>query len=252
MIEICAIASGSNGNCYYVGNENTAILVDAGISGKQILIRMEQKNLNPNKVKAIFISHEHNDHFRCVKALSKKTGAPVYLTSQTLESSWKRHRPKDIILFKPGEIVAIDDISVHTFLKMHDAIEPCSFRIEHNGLSIGVFTDIGEPCENVINHLNKCQALFLESNYDEEMLWAGSYPYFLKKRITSEYGHLSNIQAKKLLKEHQNPALQIVLLSHLSQENNRPEIALSTFDEFKDKFRVEVTNRYEVGEVFVI
>jgi len=252
MIEICAIASGSNGNCYYAGNENSAILVDAGISGKQALIRMEKRNLNPGKIKAIFISHEHNDHFRCVKAMSKKIGVPVYMTSVTLNGSWKHHRPKNIVLFNPGDIVTIDDIFVHTFLKKHDAAEPCSFRIEHNGVSVGVFTDIGEPCDNLKFHLKKCHALFLESNYDPEMLWAGSYPYYLKKRIDSEYGHLSNIQAKELLKEYQHPDLQILLLSHISQENNLPEIALSVFDEFKDKFRIEVTNRYDVGEVFVV
>ena len=252
MIEICSIASGSNGNCYYVGNETTAILVDAGLSGKQVLIRMEKRNLNPNKIKAIFISHEHNDHFRCAKTLSKKIGVPVYMNSITLNNSWKHHRPKDIILFEPGDVITIDDTLVHTFLKKHDAAEPCSFRIEYKGLNVGVFTDIGDPCENLKYHLNKCQALFLESNYDEKMLWEGSYPYYLKKRIDSEYGHLSNIQARNLLKEHQHPDLQILLLSHLSQENNSPEIALSVFDEFKEKFKIEVTNRYEVGEVFVI
>ena len=252
MIEICAIASGSNGNCYYIGNENSAILVDAGLSGKQVFLRMEQKNLNSEKIKAIFITHEHNDHFRCVRTLSKKLNVPVYLTPKTLNNSWKKHRPKEIVFFNHGDVVTVNDFLVHTFLKKHDAAEPCSFRIECNGINVGIFTDIGEPCENVKHHLRQCQALFLESNYDENMLWAGTYPYILKMRINSEIGHLSNIQAKTLIKDYQHPDLQVLLLSHISKENNSPEIALSVFEEFTNKFTVAATNRYEVGDVYVI
>jgi phosphoribosyl 1,2-cyclic phosphodiesterase len=217
-----------------------------------MLMRMEQKNLNPDKIKAIFISHEHNDHFRGVRVLSKQIGIPVYLTSKTLCKSWKSHRPLNTVFFSPGDIVRIGDFSVHTFLKKHDAAEPCSFRVEHNGINIGVFTDIGSPCENVINHLNKCNAIFLESNYDEDMLWAGSYPYYIKQRIASEFGHLSNIQAKELLEKHHNSDLQTIILSHISQENNTQDIVMTTFDEFKNKYRIEVSNRYAVSEVFEI
>ena len=250
MIDICAIASGSNGNCYYIGDSEGAILVDAGISRKQVLVRMYKNRLDPFKVKAIFISHEHRDHFKGVRILSQKLGAPVYMTSKTLENSWYPDRPSSVKLFQPGDIVKIGNFGVHTFLKNHDAAEPCSFRIENNRISVGVFTDIGEACDNVKHHLQLCHALFLESNYDENMLWSGAYPYYLKTRVASEHGHLSNKQAKELLSQCHNPELQVVFLSHLSQENNRPEIAMAEFADFKDKFAVKVTNRHDTSEVF--
>ena len=252
MIDICAIASGSNGNCYYIGNSEEAILVDAGVSRKQVMSRMFQHKLNPSKVKAIFISHEHGDHFRGVRVLSQKLGAPVYMTSKTWNSSWSPNRPASVNLFQPDDVVKIGSFEVHTFLKNHDAAEPCSFRIEHKGINVGVFTDIGEACDKVKHHLNLCQALFLESNYDEDMLWAGAYPYYLKKRVASAHGHLSNKQAKDLLFEHHNPELKVVFLSHLSAENNRSDIAMSAFAGFVDKFAVKVTNRYDASEVFTL
>ena len=252
MLEICAIASGSNGNCYYIGNSEASILIDAGISRKQIFMRFEQTNLNINNIKAIFISHEHCDHYCGVRVLSKKIGVPVYMTEKTLKNGWKHHRPSNVLFFNPGDIVPIGDFSVHTFFKNHDATEPCSFRVEYKGINVGVFTDIGIACDNVINHLSQCQAIFLESNYDEKMLWSGSYPSYIKERIASKYGHLSNEQAMKLLEEHHNPKLQLVLLSHLSEENNRPEIAMQTFERLKSKFDIQLTNRYSAGEVFSI
>jgi len=250
MLKICAIASGSNGNCYYVGNSESAILVDAGISRKQILLRMEQKNLNPSILKAIFISHEHHDHCCGAKVLSKKLGIPVYVTPNTFHNCWKPHRPANTVFFNAGDTVKIGDFFIHTFSKKHDAADPCSFRVEYKHTNVGVFTDIGESCENIKYQLNKCHILFLESNYDEEMLWNGKYPEHLKARIDSEYGHLSNNQAKKLLENHHNPSLKLVILSHISQENNTPELVLSVFEEFKNQFNIEISNRHVAGEVF--
>ena len=250
MIDICAIASGSNGNCYYIGNSEDAVLVDVGISRKQVMSRMFHNKLNPSKIRAIFITHEHSDHFRGVRVLSQKLGIPVYMTSKTWDNSWTPDRPANVNLFQPGDVIKTGSFEVHTFLKNHDAAEPCSFRIEYNKINVGVFTDIGEACDNVKHHLNLCHALFLESNYDEDMLWSGAYPYYLKTRVASAHGHLSNKQAKELLFEHHNPELQVVFLSHLSAENNRPEIAKSAFVEFTDKFVVKVTNRYDASEVF--
>ncbi len=252
MVEICAIASGSNGNCYYAGNSESAVLIDAGVSCRQVLERMASKGLNPAKVKAVFVSHEHIDHFAGIRVLAKKIGVPIFMTSKTCERIKEAQRPENIRTFVPGEVIAIDDFAVHTFLKNHDAVEPCSFRIEHRGVSVGVFTDIGMPCDNVRHHLKQCRALFLESNYDEEMLWTGTYPYYLKARIASDHGHLSNRQALELLKNHHRPELEIVFLSHLSAENNRPEIAASAFDELKTRFRIEVTDRHAPSEVYSV
>ena len=252
MIEICAIASGSNGNCYYVGNQNEAVLVDAGISCKQIIQRMKDRNLNPLKVKSVFISHEHSDHISGARVFGNRLQVPVYLTVKTYYGAYKNMRPDYPRFFNPGDTVEVGEFSIHTFLKNHDASEPCSFRIQHKGKSVGVFTDIGEPCENVTSHLQKCDGLFLETNYDEKMLWEGSYPWFLKQRVASGVGHLSNLQAFNLLEKHAGENLKCVFLSHLSKENNTPETAYNSMHPFFDRFEIKLTSRYDAGEVYLL
>lgn len=249
MISLCAIASGSNGNCYYIGNEHEAVLIDAGISARRIMGRMKQQGLTPAKIRAIFISHEHADHASGARVLAKKLRVPVYVTSRTYMAMYPGHRPMAPRFFEPGQEIDAGTIRIHTFLKNHDAAEPCSFRLESHGFHIGVFTDIGSPSENVINHLNCCDALFLETNYDEKMLWEGSYPWPLKKRIASDHGHLSNDQAFELLRNYSGNKLQIVFLSHLSAENNTPDIALGRFNDLADRFRIRLTSRSAPGEV---
>ncbi|MCL2072928.1 MAG: MBL fold metallo-hydrolase [Marinilabiliaceae bacterium] len=249
-LELCAIASGSNGNCYYIGTSDSAILIDAGISQRSLLFRMAEKNLNPEKIKAIFISHEHRDHINGARVISNKNKINIYMTDETWKRSIRLYRPKNFLIFQPGDVITVDNFTIHSFLKKHNAVEPCSFRIEYKDINIGIFTDLGTPCENVINQFSKCQVLFLECNYDENLLWNGRYPLFLKRRIDSEIGHLSNNQALKLIKEHRNPDLKLLFLSHLSEENNNPEIALATFEEFKNCFDIVLTNRNGVGEVY--
>jgi phosphoribosyl 1,2-cyclic phosphodiesterase len=250
MIEICAIASGSNGNCYYIGNEKEAVLIDAGISAKQITARMHERGLNPAKVKALFISHEHSDHMRGARGVNKKMNLPVYLTAKTHNGSYKNLRSDYPKYFAPGDEIEVGELTIHTFLKNHDASEPCSFRVQYQNINIGVFTDIGNPCENVIAHLKLCDGLFLETNYDEKMLWEGSYPYFLKKRVASEHGHLSNDQAFNLLETYAGENLKCVFLSHLSKENNTPEIAFNSMLNLSSRFDIKLTSRYEAGEVY--
>ncbi|MGQ1889929.1 MBL fold metallo-hydrolase [Thermophagus sp. OGC60D27] len=252
MVEICALASGSNGNCYYIGNQKDAILVDAGISRRQILERMNRVRLDPFKVRAIFISHEHRDHFRGVRVLSKHLNIPVYMTAPTYENSWTPDRPSQYRRFVPGDIVDVGEMKVHTFSKQHDAADPCSFRIEQGGINVGVMTDIGKPCDNVIRHFSECHAVFLESNYDEDMLWSGPYPWHLKNRVASEHGHLSNHQAFELLENHRTDSLEVVYLSHLSAENNRPDIALEAFKDLSAACSVRLTNRYAPSEIYQI
>jgi phosphoribosyl 1,2-cyclic phosphodiesterase len=252
MLEICAIASGSNGNCYYIGNKKDAVLIDAGISCKQILFRMKEKKLDPVKIKAVFISHEHSDHMRGARVLAKRLNVPVFVTAKTYYASYKNLRPDYPKFFEPDSEINIGEFSVFPFLKNHDAAEPCSFRVEYAGKNIGVFTDIGEPCENVLSHIEKCHVLFLETNYDEQMLWDGNYPYFLKQRIASEYGHLSNRQAFQLLLNHAGEHLKCVFLSHLSKENNSPEIAFNEIKPLESRFQVRLTSRVEASEVLRI
>lgn len=249
MLEICAIASGSNGNCYYIGNEKDAVLVDAGISHRQIVARMKFRGLNPEKVKAVFISHEHSDHMTGARVTGKRLCVPVYLTAKTYNGAYKNMRPDYPRFFQPGESIEAGEFTIYPFLKNHDASEPCSFRVEYEGKSVGVFTDIGDPCENVRHQVSLCDALFLETNYDEKMLWEGAYPYYLKMRIASAHGHLSNRQAFDLLKHHGGEKLKYVFLSHLSKENNTPEVAFREIEPLGDRFAIRLTSRYEPGEV---
>jgi len=249
MIELCALASGSNGNCYYIGNECDAVLVDAGISAKQILIRINEAGLDASKIRGIFVSHEHSDHIRGVRVLSNKLGIEAWFSPGTFNTVSKPEQPSQFSIFIPGKSVNVGSFTVHPFLKNHDAAEPCSFRIEHDGWHIGVFTDIGEACSMLKHHLRKCHALFLETNYDEKMLWDGFYPYHLKQREASVYGHLSNDQAFELIRDHAGPELVDVFLSHLSGENNRPELAVARFQPLSDRFNVRLTSRHSFSEV---
>ena len=252
MIELCAIASGSNGNCYYVGNTRDAVLVDAGIPARQIMARMKKQKLDASRIKAIFITHEHSDHALGARVLSRKLHIPVFLTSRTFVGMYPNQKPHSPRFFEPGEVIEAGNFRIHTFLKNHDAAEPCSFRVEHEGMHVGVFTDIGSPCENVKMHLEKCHALFLETNYDDTMLREGSYPWPLKNRILSDHGHLSNDQAFELLKNHCGRQLEMIFLSHLSAENNTPEKAFGRFEELKDKYVIRLTSRHAPSDVFML
>lgn len=249
MLEICAIASGSNGNCYYIGNETDAVLIDAGISTKQILLRMAERELNPLKIKALFITHEHSDHMRGARVLAKRLQIPVYITAKTFNNAYKNMRPFYTRFFTPDSEVEIGEFTVYPVQKNHDAAEPCSFRIKYRDHNIGVFTDIGEVCDNVKTHFNQCNSVFLESNYDEKMLWDGHYPWHLKKRVASELGHLSNDQAFSLLEDHAGENMKYVFLSHLSKENNTPELAMERMQTLAKRFEIKIASRYEASEV---
>ncbi len=185
---ITSLNSGSNGNCYYVGNEREAVLVDAGISCREIEKRMKRLGLSMQKVKALFVSHEHSDHIKGIPILAKKYQLPVYITAATLFHSALNLDQQLIIAFTANKPIVIGKLAIMAFPKLHDASDPYSFMVTCDKIKVGVFTDIGEPCKNVINHFKKCHAAFLEANYDEDMLNNGSYPYYLKKRITVTKG----------------------------------------------------------------
>ena len=184
--------------------------------------------------------------------LSKKLNCPVYLTAKTYNAAYRNVRPPWPRFFDPGSEIRVGEIVVYPFLKNHDASEPCSFRIRHEEKNIGVFTDIGEPCINVVNNLAMCDAVFMESNYDENMLQEGPYPYHLKKRIASENGHLSNLQSFRLLSENAGNRIKCVFLSHLSAENNTPQLAMETHQPLAAKFDIKLTSRSGPGEVFIL
>lgn len=249
---ISSLNSGSNGNCYYIGNSEEAVLIDAGISCRETERRMLRSGLSMQKVKAIFISHEHSDHIRGVEVLSKKYDLPVYITETTLASSGLRIREPLANTFRAYEPVPVGNLSVTAFPKFHDASDPHSFLVEGNEITIGVFTDIGTLCKDVIQNFRQCHAAFLEANYDDEMLEKGRYPYYLKNRIRGERGHLSNHQALELFNEHRPEFMSQVLLAHLSKDNNDPQLAHELFSKHAQDVSVMVASRYEESGVFRI
>ncbi len=249
---ITSLNSGSNGNCYYVGNEHEAVLIDAGISCRETERRMSRLGLSMQKIKAIFISHEHSDHTLGTEVISRKYRLPVYITATTHRNSRLRIEPqlaKPISGYAP---VQIGGLSVNAFPKRHDASEPHSFTVNGNGITVGIFTDIGTACEHVVYHLSQCHAAFLETNYDETMLEEGKYPLFLKKRIRGDEGHLSNLQALELFITHRPPFMSLLVLSHLSAYNNSPQLVHDLFSKHANGTRIVVASRYEETEVFKV
>ncbi len=247
-----SLNSGSNGNCYYVGNSNEAVLVDAGISCRETEKRMKRLGLSMQKVKAIFISHEHGDHIKGMDVMAHKYQIPIYITKNTLIGGRLKRNKKLWVDFKAEEPIKIGDMTVHPFSKQHDASDPHSFTIECTGIKVGVFTDVGIVCDNLIKHFKECHAAFLEANYDEQMLEHGGYPLHLKNRIRGGRGHLSNHQALRLFKEHRPPFMSHLFLSHLSKENNDPELVHALFANEASKTNIVIASRYKETDVYTI
>jgi phosphoribosyl 1,2-cyclic phosphodiesterase len=249
---ITSLNSGSNGNCYYIGNEKEAVLIDAGISCRETEKRMTRLGLSMSNVRAIFVSHEHIDHITGIPGISKKYQLPVYITKNTLQSASVPIEKHLVHLFKAHQPIAIGGLSVTAFLKSHDAIDPHSFIVSGNDVTIGIFTDIGFSCRQITEHFSKCHAVFLEANYCEDMLSKGNYPYYLKKRISSDNGHLSNTQALELFMKHKGKQLSHLILSHLSKNNNNPDLVSRLFNEKAGDTKVIVASRYGETPLFCI
>jgi phosphoribosyl 1,2-cyclic phosphodiesterase len=250
---ITSLNSGSNGNCYYIGNEDDAILVDAGISCRETERRLKRLGLLIEKIRAIFISHEHGDHIAGITVLAKKYQLPVYITPLTYKHGYLKILDKKLITsFKAFEPVRIGALTITAFPKFHDAADPHSFVVEHKQVTVGVFTDIGKVCKNVIQYFKQCHAIFLETNYDAEMLEKGSYPYHLKNRIRGGEGHLSNEEALALFMQHRPDFMSHVFLSHLSKNNNTPELAAALFKQHAGNTEIIVASRYTETPVYRI
>lgn len=249
---ITSLNSGSNGNCYYIGNTRDAVLIDAGISCRETEKRMKRLGLSMDKVRAIFVSHEHSDHIRGIPVLSKKYCLPVYITRQTLLSGGLSIPEQQVMQFTACEPVSIGDLGVIPFSKFHDASEPHSFIVTYKDIRVGVFTDIGKPCTEVTKYFSQCHAAFLEANYDDEMLDSGNYPYYLKQRIRGGLGHLSNRQALELFTTSRSSQLSHLLLSHLSANNNCPELVHDLFSRHAGNTNIVVASRHEETPVFAV
>lgn len=249
---VTSLNSGSNGNCYYIGNETEAVLIDAGITCKEIEKRMLRLGLTMQKVKAIFVSHEHTDHIKGIMVLAKKYQLPVYITTDTLISGaliLEEHLIKPFTGYTP---ITIGSLTITAFPKFHDAAEPHSFIVSNKQITVGIFTDIGVTCEHLIHHFRQCHAAFLEANYDEQMLASGKYPYYLKKRITGGHGHLSNKQALALFTQHKPAYMSHLFLAHLSKENNCPKLVEELFAEHAGDTKIIIASRYEETPLYYI
>jgi phosphoribosyl 1,2-cyclic phosphodiesterase len=251
-LNFASLNSGSNGNCYYIGNEEDAVLIDAGLSCREIERRMRKIGLSLEKVRAIFISHEHGDHIRGLQVLSKRYYLPVYISEPTLRYT---RMPPDFSMVRSlssAEIIQVGDLQITAFQKRHDAVDPYSFVVEQNDIRVGVFTDIGSVCPELSYHFGRCHAAFLEANYDKKMLEEGRYPFHLKRRISGGQGHLSNDEALELFRSKRPSYMRHLLLAHLSQDNNDPVLVKQIFEEVSNGVQITVASRFGPSPVFSV
>ena len=227
MLKFCSLYSGSSGNCLLVKTENTNILIDAGVSYKKIADALNQLNTDITQINAILITHEHSDHTYSLPVLSKKHSIPIYSTLKTWDVI---NNPKiqNKHYFNIGKEFIIGDLKIDPFPISHDAVDPCGFNIFNTETKISIATDIGYMSPSLIKHLKNSSFVFLEANHDPEILKYCTYPYFLKQRILSNHGHLSNNSAGQVISVLSKHGLKQVMLGHLSKENNFPELAYNT------------------------
>lgn len=232
MLKYCSIGSGSSGNCHYVGYKDTNILVDAGLSGKRIATTLKDIEVEANKIKGIFITHEHSDHIKGAGILSRKFDIPIFANIKTwcsMKDKLGDIQDKNMKVFENDKTYSIGDIIIRPFSIEHDAADAVGYNFyTGNDEKMSIATDIGCITDNLKRHLYKSKLVVLESNYDHNMLMMGSYPYSLKKRVVSDTGHLSNEDAANFCVDLIKEGTESILLAHLSKENNFPELAYET------------------------
>lgn len=229
-LQMCILASGSSGNSIYVASEKTRILIDAGLSAKQVALRLEQIGVVPESIAGICVSHEHGDHINGIRVLQKRHGIPVYANAGTLNGIMRQPKSDEISakVFQTGSPFTIGDITIEPFSVPHDAYEPVGFRLQTSETAVGIVTDLGMATALVREKLKGCNAIIIEANHDEDLLQEAQRPWPLKQRIRSRQGHLSNTDAAQLISDCATDALEHVFLSHLSSDCNTPDTALRT------------------------
>lgn len=232
-MRLCSIASGSSGNCIYVGSDNTHLLVDTGISKKKIDAGLKELDIKGEELKGILITHEHSDHIQGLGVFSRKYEIPIYATPGTI-AGIQNYGPLGKMpegLLNPihtDESFQLGDITVDPFRISHDANEPSGYRMNCGGKSVAVATDLGIYDDYIVEKLQKLDAVLLEANHDIHMLEVGSYPYYLKRRVMGDKGHLSNELSGRLLCDILHDNLKHIVLGHLSKENNYARLAYET------------------------
>ncbi|MCX7694231.1 MAG: MBL fold metallo-hydrolase [Caloramator sp.] len=230
-MDFCSLYSGSSGNSIYVGNERTKLLVDAGLSGKKIQEGLLDIGVKPNEINAILITHEHDDHIKAAGILSRRFNIPIYANAETwsaMESQIGEVKEENIKVFNNYNPFEIGDITVIPFKIPHDASNPCGYSFIEKNKKISIATDIGHASKEVKDNIKDSDLILLESNHDVEMLKVGPYPYYLKRRVLSDVGHLSNEDCGRTIVDILNSRIKRIILGHLSKTNNYPELAYRT------------------------
>jgi phosphoribosyl 1,2-cyclic phosphodiesterase len=242
-IRLCSLSSGSSGNCIFVGNDSSGVLVDCGVSGKEILKNLNSIGVCTSTIKAVVVTHEHSDHIKSVGIISRKLGIPIYANINTwnnMSAFIGEIKAENIRYFSVGEELEIGGIDIKTFSIPHDAADPVGFCFFEGNKKVSIATDLGYFSDTVRENISGSEMVMLESNHDIEMLKVGRYPYFLKRRILSEHGHLSNEAAGHAVYELLQTGVKEVLLGHLSKENNFPELAYETVKGILEEEKVKV------------
>lgn len=252
MAIFCPLASGSKGNSLLLGTEHTKILIDAGLSFKQLKERLETLNIDVGQIDAIVITHEHSDHVKGVEVLAKQLNIPVLANSDTAKAMCEQMTtvPK-FKIFTTGEMFTFRDITLHPFSIQHDTIDPVAFTAKLAGKKIGICADLGHATTLVKMHLKDCDALYIESNHEPSMVHASSRPMVYKQRVLGRQGHLSNQSCAELLKEIYHQQLKHVYLAHLSEECNNPQVALryaqQALAQHLDTLSLSIANQHQVS-----
>lgn len=244
MIEYCSLASGSCGNSHYIKLGQLNILVDVGMSARYITGAMEQIGETMHQVDAVFVTHDHSDHIKGLAVLAKKYPFAIYIAREIYArlQAQLEHIPLERFVFIEDGKLELGDIKIEIFSVAHDATRTFGYTFEREGKKIGIATDIGHISDKVREALGDCDFLVIESNHDEHLVEAGRYPYLLKQRILGEKGHLSNKSAAEFIADiyHQHQRLKFIVLAHLSQENNYPELAYISVEQVLAAREIEV------------
>lgn len=232
-LRVCVLASGSTGNCTYVGNDDTGILIDGGVSGRVTAERLREIGVDPEQLQALCVTHDHGDHYSCLGVLQRKFNLALYANAGTIEGLDRVPKLQGLEwnVFTTGHAFQIGSLTIEPFRVPHDAYDPVAFIVRDDGGKIGICTDLGLPTSLAQQKLKGCQVVVLETNHDEAMLRDSNRPWSLKQRISGRNGHLSNNQAVTLLEGFLGPHLHTVVMAHLSQDCNTESMAMHTIKE---------------------
>ena len=234
-IKFISLASGSSGNCYYIGTEKYGILIDAGIAVRTIKKNLKEVGIGIETIRGVFITHDHADHIKAVGGLGEKLNIPIYTTARIHEGINRSYCMTEklyssVRYLEKNQPMYLEDFKIESFEVPHDGTDNVGYCIEIDGKTFSFLTDLGEITPIAANYIRKANYLILEANYDEEMLKMGTYPAYLKERIASHTGHMSNTDTAEFLANNISKKLKYIWLCHLSKDNNHPELAYKTVE----------------------